>query len=150
MASRVSLSPPRAAEQVAPAAQETTKRRPFWRSEWFLFILFVAPNLILFGIFSFWPMLSNVYLSMVRWDMIAPVKTFIGSANFVYLFHDDTFRQVLKNSFVFTAGAVGGSLLLGLAAALLLNQQLRWRNGARAVLFAPTLLSGAAFGIVWV
>ena len=33
---------------------------------------------------------------------------------------------------------------------LLLNQPLRWRNGARAVIFAPTLLSGAAIGIVWV
>ena len=55
-----------------------------------------------------------------------------------------------RNSAVFTVGAVGGSLLLGLATALLLNQKLRWRNGARAVLFAPTLLSGAAIGIVWV
>ena len=45
--------------------------------------------------------------------------------------------RVLKNSLVFTLGAVGGSLILGLATALLLNQPLRWRNGARAVIFAP-------------
>ncbi len=95
-------------------------------------------------------MLYNVYLSMVRWDTISPVKSFVGSANFRHLLTDDTFRIVLKNSAVFTVGAVGGSLLLGLAAALLLNRKLRFRNGARAVLFAPTLLSGAAIGIVWV
>ncbi|HYO30301.1 MAG TPA: sugar ABC transporter permease, partial [Thermomicrobiales bacterium] len=82
--------------------------------------------------------------------MIAPTKTWVGLANYQYLFTDRTFLQVLQNSLVFTLGAVGGSLLLGLATALLLNQKLRGRDAARAVLFAPTLLSGAAIGIVWV
>jgi ABC-type sugar transport system permease subunit len=150
MLGRASLSATREIDGVHVAPREIPRRRPFWRAEWFLFILFVAPNLLLFGIFSYWPMISNLYLSLVRWDMISPVKTFVGTANYAYLFNDDTFRTVLKNSAYFTAGAVGGSLMLGLATALLLNQKLRWRNGARAVLFAPTLLSGAAIGIVWV
>lgn len=150
MQSRASAPTREAIEGARPMVRTLPRARPFWRAEWFLFLLFVAPNMILFGIFSYWPMISNLYLSMVRWDMIAPVKTFVGSANYRYLLHDDVFRTVLKNSLVFTVGAVGGSLLLGLATALLLNQKLRWRNGARAVLFAPTLLSGAAIGIVWV
>jgi multiple sugar transport system permease protein/sn-glycerol 3-phosphate transport system permease protein len=146
---RASLAQPHDPEAVG-AAPLLTRKRAFWRQEWFLFLIFVAPNFFFFAVFSYWPMISNVYLSMVRWDMIAPVKTFVGGANFVYLFGNDTFRTVLKNSLVFTVGAVGGALILGLATALLLNQPLRWRNGARAVLFAPTLLSGAAIGIVWV
>ena len=92
----------------APAAPSLTRKRAFWRQEWFLFLLFVAPNFFLFGVFSYWPMISNVYLSMVRWDMIAPVKTFVGGANFAYLFGSDIFRTVLKNSVVFTIGAVDG------------------------------------------
>jgi multiple sugar transport system permease protein/sn-glycerol 3-phosphate transport system permease protein len=120
------------------------------RSETLLFLLFVAPNLILFGIFTYWPLVYSAYLSLVRWDMISPTKTWIWFDNYTYLFSDDTFRTVLKNTFVFTAGAVGGSLLLGLMIALLLNQPLRMRDGARAVVFAPTLLSGAAISIVWV
>ncbi len=150
MLGRASLSTAPEVDRLRPVPQQVARRRAFWRAEWFLFVLFVAPNLLLFGIFSYWPMISNLYLSLVRWDMISPVKTFIGSANYVYLFNDNEFRMVLRNSAVFTVGAVGGSLLLGLATALLLNQKLRWRNGARAVLFAPTLLSGAAIGIVWV
>jgi multiple sugar transport system permease protein/sn-glycerol 3-phosphate transport system permease protein len=138
------------ADSERPARQTGARRFAFWRREWFLFLLFVSPNLLLFAVFSYWPMLANVQLSLVRWDMIAPVKQFVGLTNFQYLLADDTFRTVLSNSVVFTAGAVGGSLVLGLATALLLNQKLRWRNGARAVLFAPTLLSGAAIGIVWV
>jgi multiple sugar transport system permease protein/sn-glycerol 3-phosphate transport system permease protein len=150
MLGRASLSTAPEVDRARPAPRQVARRRAFWRAEWFLFVLFVAPNLLLFGIFSYWPMISNLYLSLVRWDMISPVKTFIGSGNYAYLFNDETFRMVLRNSIVFTVGAVGGSLLLGLATALLLNQKLRWRNGARAVLFAPTLLSGAAIGIVWV
>jgi ABC-type sugar transport system permease subunit len=119
-------------------------------AEWLIFILFIGPNLLLFSIFSYWPMLYNAYLSTVRWDMIAPVKRPVGLENYRYLISDANFHLVLKNTFVFTFGAVGGSLMLGLLVALLLNQPLRGRNAARAVLFAPTLLSGAAISVVWV
>src|ERR1041384_3538972 len=103
----------------APAAPSLTRKRAFWRQEWFLFLLFVAPNFFFFSVFSYWPMISNVYLSMVRWDMIAPVKKFVGGANFAYLASNAEFHTVLKNSLVFTIGAVGGSLVIGLATALL-------------------------------
>ena len=140
----------RALPSVREASEPRTSSRRFWRAEWFLFILFVSPNLILFGIFTYWPMIQNAYLSTVQWDLIAPVKIGVGLENFRYLATDTTFHQVFINTFVFTISAVGISLVLGLAVALLLNQPLRWRDGARAVVFAPTLLSGAAISIVWV
>ncbi len=99
-----------------PVTPPLTRQRAFWRQEWFLFLLFVAPNSFFFSVFSYVPIISNVALSMVRWDMIAPVKTFVGGAHFAYLANNATFHTVLKNSVVFTIGAVGGSLILGLAA----------------------------------
>src|SRR6476620_9314829 len=119
-------------------------------SEWLLFLLFVGPNLILFGIFTYWPLIYSFYLSTVRWDLISPRKKPVGLANYEYLWNSATFRTVMWNSVVFTVGAVGGSMLLGLLSALLLNQKLRGRDTARAIVFMPTLLSGAASGIVWV
>ena len=97
MLNRLSLATTRESNRAEQAAQGAS-RRPFWRAEWLLFILFVAPNLLLFGVFSYWPMIANLQLSMVRWDMISPVRTFVGSANFAYLFNDTVFRQVLQNS----------------------------------------------------
>ena len=117
--------------------------------EWMLFILFMLPNLVLFGLFTFWPMIENVRLSTQRWDMISPVRIGVRLENYRYLVENDTFHRVLFNTAYFTVAAVGLSLLLGLIVALLLNQPLRFRDGARAVVFAPTLLSGAAIGIVW-
>jgi ABC-type sugar transport system permease subunit len=129
---------------------EASWRTRAGRSEKLLFLLFIGPNMILFSIFTFWPMLYNIYLSTVRWDMISPRRQSIGLSNFEYLLTQSSFHQVLINTALFTVGAVGGTLVLGLLFALLLNQPLRGRNGARAVVFAPTLLSGAAIAIVWI
>jgi multiple sugar transport system permease protein/sn-glycerol 3-phosphate transport system permease protein len=117
--------------------------------EWILFILFMLPNLTLFSLFTFWPMIENVRLSLQRWDLISPTRRGVGSANYRYLLDSGTFHKVLINTAYFTVAAVGLSILIGLVVALLLNQPLKFRNGARAVVFAPTLLSGAAIGIVW-
>lgn len=141
------------AQRAGTASGERSQVSPVRRllnAEWILFLLFVAPNLILFAIFTYWPLFYSFYLSTVRWDLISPRKKDVGLDNFRYLWENDGFHQVLKNTFWFTFGAVGGSMLLGLLAALLLNQKLRGRDAARAVVFMPTLLSGAAIGIVWV
>jgi multiple sugar transport system permease protein/sn-glycerol 3-phosphate transport system permease protein len=132
------------------AAGLSASARRRLRGEWLLFLLFVGPNLFFFSVFSFWPMIYSGYLSLTRWDLISPVKIYVGLDNYRYLAHDETFRKVLVNTVYFTAGGVGGTLVIGLAVALLLNQPLRGRDGVRAVLFAPSLLSGAAISIVWI
>jgi ABC-type sugar transport system permease subunit len=135
--------------RLARDTKATTARRRLPISDWILFILFIGPNLFLFGVFNYWPMIYSGYLSTVRWDMIAPVKVPVGLDNFRYLWNDAVFHQVLFNTVYFAIGAVGGSLVLGLAIALLLNQPMRGRDGARAIIFMPTLISGAIIGIVW-
>ena len=140
---------------VAPYRGQAVVHRSSRRSrleagkESMLFILFMLPNLVLFGLFTFWPMIENIRLSTQRWDMISPVRLGVGLENYRYLVENDTFHRVLLNTGYFTVAAVGVSLLLGLVVALLLNRPLKFRDGARAVVFAPTLLSGAAIGIVW-
>jgi len=144
-----------ASPATAPTATTRTLAQPRGRGrrlaaqEWLLFLLFLGPNLILFGLFTYWPMVENIRLSTQRWNMLAPTRRGVGLDNFRYLATDDVFRQVLVNTFYFTGAAVGLSLLLGLAIALLLNQPLRGRDAARAIVFAPHLLSGAAIGVVW-
>lgn len=120
------------------------------RRELLLAVALLSPNLLLLAIFTFWPLIYNTYLSFVRWDFINPRRTWVGLDNYVNLLQDDVFHQVILNTFVFTGGSVGITLLLGLGLALLLNQPLRWRNTTRAVVFAPFVLSGAAIAVVWI
>jgi multiple sugar transport system permease protein/sn-glycerol 3-phosphate transport system permease protein len=120
------------------------------RREWLLFVLLVGPNLFLFSVFTYWPLIYNGYLSFVRWDMLAPVKIWVGLDNYSFLFSSPNFGRILLNTFVFTFASVGLICALGLLIALLLNQPLRGRDVARGVVFSPVMLSGAAIGIVWI
>lgn len=148
MQSGVSISQVNEHALVNPVVKKTLRAR--LNKEWVVFLLFVFPNLALFAIFTFWPMIRAFYLSTVRWDMISPTKKQVGLDNYRYLLNNDDFRETLWNSVYFTVGSIGGTLILGLAAALLLNLPLRGRDGVRAAVFAPNLLSGAAISIIWV
>jgi multiple sugar transport system permease protein/sn-glycerol 3-phosphate transport system permease protein len=118
-------------------------------NERLLFTALVAPNLLLLALFTFWPMVYNVYLSGVQWGFMGPMR-WVGLDNYVNLLSDDLMLKVLGNTLVFTVACVALTMGLGLGLAVLLNQPLRWRNSARAVLFMPTVLSGAAIAIVWI
>ena len=125
-----------------------TKKRRIDR-EHLLFLAFIAPNFLLLGVFTYWPMLYQTYLSLTRWDMLAPTKAFVGLDNYTSMLGAREFWGVLFNTFYFTGAIVVGNLILGLAVAILLNQRLRGRNFVRSVAFAPVILSGAAVGLVW-
>ena len=119
------------------------------RRDHLFFLAFIAPNFLLLGVFSYWPLVYQAYLSLTRWDIVSPRKTFVGLDNYQFMFTAPGFRQVMLNTFYFTGAVLVGSLVLGLALALLLNQRLRGRNVVRAIVFAPFVLSGAAIGLVW-
>ncbi len=127
-----------------------TPRRRWWQAEWLLFLAFVAPNFLLFALFTYRPMANSFKLAMYRGDLLNPTKKWVSFGNYEYLFTNDKFIKTLTNSVYFTVGTIGGTLILGLLAALLLNLPLRGRDGVRAAIFAPTLLSGAAIAIIWV
>jgi multiple sugar transport system permease protein/sn-glycerol 3-phosphate transport system permease protein len=119
------------------------------RREQFLFILLIGPNLLLFAVFTYWPLLYNAYLSFVRWNFIRPRKVFIWFDNYLDIFTNSRFWAIVGNTFTFTFWSVGLTLAIGLGLALLLNQPLRYRDSARAVLFSPTVMSGSVVAVVW-
>ncbi|MFV9506575.1 MAG: carbohydrate ABC transporter permease [Oscillochloridaceae bacterium umkhey_bin13] len=119
------------------------------RREWLLFVLLIGPNLLLFAIFTYWPLLYNFYLSFVRWNFLRPRRPFVGLDNYLTVFTSNQFWQIVANTFVFALLSVSLTLVIGLALALLINQPLRYRNTARAVLFSPVIMSGAVVAVVW-
>ncbi|GAA3508007.1 sn-glycerol 3-phosphate transport system permease protein [Streptosporangium album] len=139
-------APPTTAHRIPSGAGGARRRR---RREYLMFLAFVAPNFLFIVVFSYWPVLYNAYLSLTDWDMISPIKNFVGLDNYVDMFTSLGFADVLLTTVYFTVGVVGGSMLLGLGIALLLNLKLRGRTFVRTMVFAPHVLSGAAVGLVW-
>lgn len=134
------------------AALALPRRQAFRRPlrEWGLFVLLVAPNLLFLAVFTYWPLVYNVYLSLVDWDMVSADKLFVGLANYQDLASDPRFWLIFGNTFTFVGVGVIATMLIAFATALLLHQRLFGRDFARSVVFAPTILSGAAIAIVWI
>jgi sn-glycerol 3-phosphate transport system permease protein len=130
-------------------ARPVPSARPRPLREYGLFALMVAPNLIVIAVFAYWPIVYNAYLSLTDWNMIAVRPAFVGLANYVRTLTDPAFHQTLWITVAFTGLVVAGSLVIGLALALLLNQPLAGRGVVRTLSFAPHVLSGAAVATLW-
>lgn len=112
---------------------------------------FVAPVLALMGLFIFWPLVYSFYLSMLRWNLVQPVRTFVGLQNFVELPQDPRFGDALANTGVYLLALVPIQVFLPLALALLLwpIRRSRAQTAYRITLFSPTVISFAVAALVW-
>ena len=140
---------PARAESPGDSAALVRKAKRNRYKEWLLAAALLAPNLILLAVFTYRPLLDNIRLSFFNWNISSPNSTFVGLDNYVEWFSRDDTKTIVLNTLVFTFFAVIGSMVIGLALALLLNQNIKGRNFARSVVFAPYAISGAAIGIAF-
>ena len=115
---------------------------------------FLAPALVLIGVFFFLPVAAALVLSVTDFDLYGianPSNTrFIGLQNYIRLLHTPDFWSALKNTFYFAF--VGGPLTIAVAlgAALLLSSKLvRFKGFFRTVYFTPFVTTLVAVAIVW-
>jgi len=115
---------------------------------------FLAPALLLIGLFFFLPVLAGLLLSLTDFDIYAigsfDTARFVGLGNYRDLLHNSLFWTALRNTLYFVL--VGGplSVAISLAAAVLLNSpRLRFRAFFRTVYFAPVVTTLVAVAIVW-
>ena len=119
------------------------------RRDALVFLAFVAPNFLLLAVFTFWPVLYSLYLSFLKWNMVAKTRPFIGLANYQTMLSDGVFWLVVRNTFVLAAGTVFVKLAIALALAVALNRKMRGRSLYRAVIFSPTFTTSVAVAMVW-
>jgi ABC-type sugar transport system permease subunit len=111
-------------------------------------IIWLAPAILLLGIFNYLPILLEFCLSFFSADGFSAPK-WIGVGNYVEAAHDADFWSALVNNFWYLIGTVAGKIGLALIVATLLNQKLRGRSFLRSVFFLPVVLSFVAIGIIW-
>jgi len=110
--------------------------------------IWVAPGLLIFGIFTLLPVAVGLWLSLTGWNgTSAPV--FIGIANYTEALHDSAYWSAIVHNIIYAVGTVAGKILLGLGLALVMNQTLPGRAIFRTALFMPVMLSFVAIGLLW-
>ncbi len=109
--------------------------------------LFIAPNLVLFSIFIFFPLFFAAYISVHEWSLI-DTPLYLGAENYTRLLTDYQFWQAMKNTVLYSLATVPTSLALGLALAIGLNRELFARTLLRSVYFLPVVVSSVATAII--
>jgi multiple sugar transport system permease protein len=110
--------------------------------------LFLLPYLLVFTIFRFGPSLAGLFVGFTKWNIVGKAQ-FAGLSNFNKLFHDPIFFTALKNTFLFLLMTLPVLVVFSLLLAVLLNQELKFRNAVRTVSIIPYVLIPAVVGIIW-
>ena len=111
-------------------------------------LLFLLPLFVLVGGLIFYPFYRAIWLSLTD-KLVGYPERFVGLRNYMYLAGDDTFRQVIRNSLVFTVGSVALKIVTGLAMALVLNNVVRGRNFFRGLFLLPWITSTVIIALTW-
>ncbi|HEX6007755.1 MAG TPA: sugar ABC transporter permease [Burkholderiales bacterium] len=115
---------------------------------------FIAPALIVIGVFFLVPVAAGFALSLTDFDIYALADfgnlRFVGLDNYVRMLETPLFWQALGNTLYFVIVGVPLSIGLSLAAALLLHSRLaRFRPLFRTALFAPVVTTIVAVAVIW-
>ena len=123
--------------------------------------LFVGPNLLIFGLFTFLPIVINLVYAVTGGVNLMPnQRPFTGMENFAILFEctdytdlqtcrKDIFWRAIFNTIQFSLIQVVLMVLFSLATALVLNRKIIGRGFWRGVFFYPVLLSPVVVALIW-
>jgi len=123
--------------------------------------VFLMPNLVLFGLFAFLPVLLNVAYSMTGGDnVLLGDRPYVGGRNFGLLAEcdnfldpnscrEDKFWRAIWNTSWFVTLQVGIMVGFSLLTAIILNRDIRARGFFRSVFFFPVLLSPVVVALIW-
>jgi multiple sugar transport system permease protein len=111
--------------------------------------IFLAPALILLGIFLFYPIVYLLYLSFTTGSFTLDGIQWVGWRNYWRLFTDTDFWQVIGNTAYFTVATVIPTIIIPLGLSVLLNRSLALRGILRTAYFIPSITSLVAVGLAF-
>ncbi len=111
--------------------------------------LFLLPALVIYCAFVVYPMLYSFAISLTSWDGLAPVKVFVGLANYRRILRDPIAQLAIENNLIWTAATLIIPTTLGLLLAVALNQRLAGTTIFRSIFYAPGILPLVAVASIW-
>lgn len=112
--------------------------------------LFLLPSVFFFAVFSYWPLLQNLYLSFFSWNMVSPNMKFVGLDNYVGVLGSEELIKILVNTVVFVAIMLVLNFVLPYLFSFVLGHLIeRGKGFYRSALFMPATLSLAVASILF-
>lgn len=115
-----------------------------WYTPW----LFLAPSLLLLGVFMWWPVANTAMLAFTDTHTIRG-GGFTGLDNFRRIAGDRFFWNAFGNSLFFAAVVLPALTVLPLLLAILVNHKLRGMTFFRVLFFSPVVASMVVAALIW-
>lgn len=112
---------------------------------WLLMLPLLAVMIAVIG----WPMIDTVRLSFTDAKLVGTPGHFVGLDNYVKMLSGSNFRRTLLTTTWFAVISVTAEMVLGVLAALLLNQQFYGRTLLRALMILPWALPTIVNATLW-
>ncbi len=109
----------------------------------------LLPGMLLYAVWAAYPLIQSFLMSFTDWRLRGG-STFLGLDNYTRALADPMFWKALSTTFGYTVVTVVGQLLLGLGAALLLDQRFRGRALLRLVYYLPVITSWVIVSLIFV
>jgi multiple sugar transport system permease protein len=115
---------------------------------------FVAPALVVIGLFFVGPVIAALALSLTDFDIYALADhrnlRLVGLRNYTQLLQTPLFWQALGNTLYFVVVGVPLSIGVSFGTALLLHSRVvRFQGAFRTALFAPVVTTLVAVAVIW-
>ncbi len=112
---------------------------------------YIAPAFIVLAVVLLYPLAYAVWLSFHQWTLRTFKQgiPFIGFQNYIDLFSNPDFVSSIRVTFTFVFLAISIEFVLGMALALLLNQEMKGRGLVRAMILLPMMCTNVVIGLMW-
>jgi len=111
--------------------------------------LTIAPALFLILALTLYPVAYSIWLSLLEKHSFFPQERFVGLENYFYLWKDQEFWSSLWLGVVYSVWTILFQVVLGVAAALILNETFVGRGLVRAIVLFPYMIPTIVAVILW-
>ncbi len=119
------------------------------RNQLIIGVLFISPWLLGFILWTAYPLISSLYYSFTRYDLLRP-PVWIGLGNYIELFTDDPqFPTVIYNTLYYVLLSAPLGVVSAFLLASLLNTKIVARPLFRAIFFFPAIVPTVVIAVVW-
>jgi multiple sugar transport system permease protein len=110
---------------------------------------FVIPGLISYGLFTLYPVLRSLLLSISNSRNTGGAWSFVGFGNYAEIFRDKVFWAALKNTFQYVLLTVPLGTAISFVVAIALQGIARHKGFFRALFFIPSIAGVVSIGIIF-
>lgn len=118
--------------------------------QWLDALPFVGIGLALMGLFTVYPLIRNIQMSVSEYNIVSnTIGEFQGLNNYLRMFSDSEWMHSLGNTLLYTLVTVPGQMFLGLLLAVMVNSVTKGRTLFKVILYLPVITSWVVAGLAF-